>query len=206
MAEKKPNPSDETPVGVDLDAVPLISMPSIMLTLLRAAAAGDATPDSVAASMAAHLEQIGEPPQPLLGEIERRMGIAVEELAAAGLIEEPSPGRYAITGRGRIVLRRHPLGVDESVLEQFRDFRKFVKAISNRFAAKDALEEEPSSAEAAAYLVGHAAGLAGGGVEDNPHRPDRAEHLAWELGWSEARDEAIEHGEPAEGKTRGDAA
>jgi restriction system protein len=182
--------SEPAPLGLDLDEVPLINMASIMLSLLTAAAAGETTAAACVARLVAQLARLGERAAALRGELERRVGLALAELEAAGLLHAAAPERYAITSRGRIVLHRHPLGVDESVLEQFRDFRNFIKALAPMSGKETSSETAP---ESRAYLEGYAAEIAGRLAGDNPFAEDMVEHMAWNLGWYEAMDEAIEH-------------
>jgi len=51
-------------------------------------------------------------------------------LRQAVLVENPGPGRFRITPRGKEVLRRNPPSVDNEFLMQFPEFRVFIERSS----------------------------------------------------------------------------
>jgi ribosome modulation factor len=93
------------------------------------------------------------------------------------------------------VLDQHPLGVDETVLAEFREFREFVRRLAPRPGESEA--PGPKTPANQAYLDGYGACMAGRRMTDNPHPVDAAEYMAWDAGWFEAMDEAIERDEGA---------
>lgn len=55
-----------------------------------------------------------------------RVSWAITYMKQAGLLDRPRRGVYIITDRGAEALRRYPDRIDNSVLEQFPEFREFV--------------------------------------------------------------------------------
>ena len=71
-------------------------------------------------------------------------------------------------------------GVDESVLFAFPEYRAFLTALSpERFEDDSRLQ---------AFQAGMQAFANRHSIAANSHAFDRLDHLAWECGWSEARD------------------
>lgn len=176
----------------DIGEVPLINLTNIMLAVLKATAERAVTQSDCVERLARSLRQIGEDPESHRPELEDGVGRAVVELSAVGLIEETSAERFGLTPRGRIVLEQHPMGVDETVLAEFREFRDFVKRISP--SSKEARAEAPTFSATRAYLDGYGTCMAGRPMTENPHPADTADHMAWDAGWFEALDEALESG------------
>jgi hypothetical protein len=87
------------------------------------------------------------------------------------------------------VLEEHPIGVDETVLAEFREFREFLKRHDVQETEGDTVSLSTSSTQA--YLDGYGACTAGRPMTENPHPADDAEHMAWAAGWFEALDESI---------------
>jgi ribosome modulation factor len=77
------------------------------------------------------------------------------------------------------------MGVDDSVLTQFPEFREFIRRSSPH--------RVPENPELGAQEEGYWAYLDGQSAVDNPYEFDTGKHLAWENGWFEARDEQIDH-------------
>jgi len=67
------------------------------------------------------------------------------------------------------------------VLVQFPEFRRYIKKPRE---TNDT--EVPRPRE---YNLGYESYRAGKSLDDNPYRFDNADHLAWENGWFEARDD-----------------
>lgn len=177
----------------DIGEIPLINTANVMLATLKAAAARDATPGDCIERLMRQLVQVHENAEAARGEIEDRVATALQELAAAGLIEALDGGSFRITPRGRRVLEEHPMGVDETILAEFREFRDSVKKLDLPLPE---IGEAAAAAPLApkAYLDGYGAYLARRPVTENPHPADMNEHGAWDAGWFEALDEAIESG------------
>ena len=172
----------------DIGEIPLTNMANVMLAVLKAGERGEASAADCLARLRRQLAQIhaDAPIEP--GLLEERVAIAIGELASAGLLEAAAQGRFRITPRGRTVLAEHPLGIDETVLAQFRDFGG-ARSVPEGPAAE---RGETSAAVLApkAYLDGYGANLAGRPRSDNPYPPDSNEHDAWDAGWFESLDEA----------------
>lgn len=175
----------------DFGEVPLINMANVMLAALKLAAARPAVPGDCVEQIARNLAKVHENPEAQRAELEARVELAFVELLAAGLIEEVKGGGFQLTARGRTVLENHPMGVDESVLAEFREFRDFVKKHDAPVAGGDAAPLDATSSRA--YLDGYGAFGGGKRATENPHPPDMAEHMAWDAGWFEAFDESVEN-------------
>lgn len=169
---------------MDLSEFPLLNRPALMLLALKAAEERPASLDDCIERLKLDLARARENPPVHADEIAAALGAVRDELVAAALLIPAGEGRLALTGRGRDVLHEHPMGVDETVLMQFAEYRAFIL----EFARRRTLDDP----RAARYSEGYSAYQAGLGLADNPFSPDTIDHLAWENGWSEARDDAAE--------------
>lgn len=165
----------------DAEAV-LLHEPDLMLALLRAASEAPAAPEAAFARLLANVRAAGEPPPDEPAELRARLCEAAALLLGAGALIPAGDGLVGITPRGRQLLNDYPDGVDQSVLHAFPEFRAFVAARSYR--------AKPEDARLPAFEAGMHAFSRGLGNDANPHATDSADHLAWECGWAEARDEA----------------
>lgn len=181
---------------IDLDDLPLLHEPDLMLAVLRVGAARTST----LADCIEHLRflrkaaRIREP----MPEADVRAGLetALAKLHRAGLVEMPAPGQFRTTARGRQVLADNPDGVDDTVLAQLPEFRP-----ANGHHVRDAAQQWSPTVlrqAAIAYQSGFEAALAGASLADNPHPPDVRAYLDWENGWSQARDELLRRAAPPE--------
>jgi restriction system protein len=123
-----------------------------------------------------------EPPLTDPEELRERLEVVRDKLLRAGLIRSVGLDGFEITERGRRVLEENPRGVDESLLIRFPEYRD---AVAERAAGG------LPGLTAEAYDAGYAAYLAGRMLADNPHPPDRRDHLDWQNGWSQARDDEL---------------
>lgn len=160
---------------------PLLHMADLMQTLLRVASEGDATLADCLDELKATLERAHEKPPVTDREIVEHLQDARRHLVKAKLLELVGSGRCRITERGRQVLADYPLGVDDSVLVQFPEFRRYIRKPREKSDT-----EVPRPRE---YNLGYESYRAGRGLDDNPYRFDNVDHLAWENGWFEARDD-----------------
>ena len=162
------------------DEPALLHEPDLMLAILRAARQGPAGLDDAMARLHANLVAAHEPlPEPE-GDLRRRLERAALLLRGADAIAPAGDDRFRLTARGARLLAEHPDGVDESVLLAFPEFRAFLTALSpKRF------EDDP---RLPAFQAGMQAFAERRSIADNPHAFDSVDHLAWECGWSEARE------------------
>ncbi|HLI13411.1 MAG TPA: hypothetical protein VKY65_17600 [Alphaproteobacteria bacterium] len=172
----------------DSGEVPLVNMANVMLTVLKAAAAQPVSPGDCVERLLRTLRLVHENAEAQRSTLTERVALAVTELHAAALLAPRRDGRFAATERGRIVLAAHPLGVDETVLAEFREFRAFIRK-HEAPAGDDKAELERTQA----YLDGYGAYGAGRPLTENPHPAETAEHMDWDAGWCEALDDAIEN-------------
>ncbi len=155
-----------------------------MLLVLKAAAEAPTTLAACCARLDGELARVHERPDVPASIIAAELREVVEHLAVAGLLATSADARLTLTPRGQQVLQAHPMGIDETVLMQFAEYRAYVWGFARRKTIDDPREKR--------YDEGHAAWQAGQTLTENPYPPDTADHLAWENGWSEARDEGLE--------------
>jgi restriction system protein len=175
-------PFGRSPLSSETEEAPLLHEPDLMLAVLRASACKVATLDDCIRQLGTLLRVAREPPPADPEELLARLIEVRDKLLRAELIRSAGPGGFEITERGRGVLEENPGGVDESVLIRFPEYRG---AVAERATGAS---RRPG---AAAYDAGYAAHLAGRTLADNPHPPDRRDHLDWQNGWSQARDDEV---------------
>jgi len=168
------------------------SDPFLMLTLLRQASRGATRIEDALADIRRFVQEI-EPmdPESLLparvdedGELHERLVTAARHLEEAGLLTEDESGRYAATDRGRHLFHQNPKGIDDTVLEQFVEFRRYLSLEAARTGPT-----EPSTE----YRSGFAQYHDGLTLADNPFEPDTARYYEWNAGWFEAFEEMLDH-------------
>jgi ribosome modulation factor len=164
---------------------PLLSFQQLALTVLKTSAQAEATLEDFWQGLERNLRAAHEAPEVEAKDVQAALSGVVAALAAAGLVREGESRRYRLTALGRSVLKEHPLGVDDTVLMQFDRFRRHLRA-----AERHQLPLDPGMLQ---YDEGFAAFAEGKSAADNPYSRDSAKHLAWENGWSEARDEHLDH-------------
>jgi hypothetical protein len=165
---------DEEPV--------LLHEPDLMLALLRAAAEGPAGLEDAMARLVALRRQAHESAPEDRAELLRRLAEEARALRAAGALCREAGGALALTPRGKELVAEFPDGVDPTVLMRFPEYRAYIAAIGRAGAGADP--------RTPANDAGYRAFAEGRPHTDNPHPPDSVDHLAWESGWFEARDEA----------------
>ena len=170
--------------AMDLSEYPLLNRPALMLLVLKAAGEHPVTQRDCRARLAADLDRIHERPDVPERVIAAELDEVGKHLEAARLVTRDGNGAFSLTARGRQVLAEHPFGVDETVLASFAEYRTFIAAFARRKTVDD---PRPSR-----YDEGHAAQQEGCSLSENPYPPDSVDHLAWENGWSEARDTDVE--------------
>lgn len=173
---------------MDLDDYPLLNEPNVMLVVLKTATAGPVEPAQCVDRLLGDLHRIGhDVPEDVAPMLHRRVAGAFHYLCVAGLLDPDEEGRCILTERGKKVLEEHPAGIDASVLVAFPEFLSYVRS---RRTTQDEDEGRAGPVEPkGAYDDGWAAFMSGRGITDNPHPFDTREHLDWENGWCEARDE-----------------
>lgn len=165
----------------DLHEVPLLNEPSLMLTILRAAARAPVNREACVESLIVSFARVREVlPGPREG-LAKRIDQPFFKLVRAGLLASVGVGLFALTERGGEALQRYPAGLDETVLTQYPEYRAYLRA-SEFHAAVDG--RATFEAYGRGFLDWHDDRVA----TDNPFDSDSADHLAWENGWSEARD------------------
>jgi restriction system protein len=178
-------PFGRSPLSSETEEDPLLHEPDLMLAALRVSACRVATLDDCIRQLRTLLRVAQEPPLADPEELRARLEVVRDKLLRAQLIRSADPDGFEITERGRRVLEENPGGVDESLLIRFPEYRD---AVAERAAGG------LPGLTAAAYDAGYAAHLAGRMLADNPHPPDRRDHLDWQNGWSQARDDELEAG------------
>jgi restriction endonuclease Mrr len=162
---------------------PLLDYPSLMLALLKVAAhAGEASYEDCIDHLQANLKRAHEHPQITAEEMTERLKAAESYLSRAGLLAPGDGEHFHITERGRQVLDQNPMGIDDAVLLQFSEFRRFIHQAGLHLS-----HDDPRPGE---YEEGNLAFQEGRNHTDNPYASDSIKHLAWENGWFEGRDKA----------------
>jgi hypothetical protein len=165
---------------MDDDEPILLHEPDLMLAILRVARRQPARLDDALAELGANLEAAGEPDPADPEDLRRRLREAARLLQAAAAIAPEETDRYRLTERGLRLIAEHPDGVDASVLEDYPEFRAFIRARS-----RGRPDDDP---HLPAYIAGMDAFRAGQPSDANPFADDSSDHLAWENGWAEGRD------------------
>jgi hypothetical protein len=175
---------------MEFEEYPLLSYSDLMLVVLKTAARGQANLRDCLSLLRQLLEVAHERPPVPEAEILRRLEAAKTYLLKALLLVPAGAAEFVITARGRQALTEHPMGVDDTVLMQFPEFREFI-----RRAGEPAARDDPRIGE---FDEGYAAYQEGQMPADNPYEFDRIEHLAWENGWFSAYDDDARaaHGAP----------
>lgn len=163
---------------------PLLNRPNLVALLLRAAGDGPARLDDcldrLRAALAAAREEVPLPDS----ELRARFADLATDLTAARLLEDLGGGLFALSDRGRGLLARHPSGFDTDRLMAYPEFKAYIRNRNSAISASDA--------RANAYDEGFVAALSGLRLTENPYTPNTIDHLSWENGWTEARDEGID--------------
>ncbi|HJS33452.1 MAG TPA: hypothetical protein VJ924_15775, partial [Alphaproteobacteria bacterium] len=180
--------STSSAAAMEFEEYPLLNVPTLMLIVLRAAAAGPVTIETYRADLDRLLARANERPGVSDKDMIAHLAKARDHLVAARLLTRIDADRSVITERGRRALVDHPDGIDDSVLEQFAEFRAYIAASTKR---RTAVDQEVSAAKE--YDQGYAAFLAGETQRENPYDFDAAEHLLWDCGWFAALDDDIAH-------------
>lgn len=171
---------------------PLLHTQDLMLTVLRVGTQEDVTVEDCIASLHGTLRLAGESPPVTDGEIREHLIRVKFHLMRAGLVTSAEREHFATTERGRHVLQGHPHGVDESVLMDFPEYRKYIEQSGSppAYHAPNSMSDQsgPGFVE---YDEGLAAFREGRTLADNPYEWDIDKHLAWENGWSQSRDEEL---------------
>jgi hypothetical protein len=160
---------------------PLLSYSDLMLTILTVASGDGASIADCLDHLRRTLDKAHEHPPVSAEEMRRRLETAKHFLLAARLLRPLAGERFHISERGRRVLADNPMGVDDTVLMQFPEFRALIGR-----SGEPAAHDDPRPQE---YEEGYEAYQAGKMPADNPYEFDRIEHLAWENGWFGARDD-----------------
>jgi restriction system protein len=169
---------------MDLSEYPLLNRPALMLLVLKAAAERPVTMRQCRERLDAELARIHEKPDVSEPAIAAELEEVGKHLLAARLLEPGDGDALSLTRRGRQVLAAHPMGVDETVLARFPEYRAFIRDFARRRTVDDP--------RILRYDEGFAAQQEGRSLSENPYPADTADHLAWENGWSEARDSESE--------------
>jgi restriction system protein len=187
---------------MELTDYPLLHKADLMLTLLKVAAQGPASLEDAIERLKQNLNSVGESPPVSDEEFRTHLSDVREHLVQAVLLAPLDDGRLAITPRGMQALSDHPGGIDDSVLMDYPEFRAFVEARAGH-PMKTVGDENPpgDDPQIAEFDRGIAAFNDGLDINDNPYSRDTPMHIAWESGWSEAKDDAVRTGAWADRST-----
>lgn len=168
------------------------STPFLMLVILRRATQGASSHDDFLADLDSFISSIHpQDPESLLPTqvddartLRTRLEESATHLKEAGLLTEPEAGYFTATGRGKRLLDQNPKGIDDTVLERFVEFRRYLQ--QGRQAAGPT---EPTRDYRAGFNQYHD----GCTLSDNPYDPETGAHQEWNLGWFEAFEEHLDH-------------
>jgi restriction endonuclease Mrr len=163
-----------------------------MLVILRRTVGGPATCDNFLADLGAFVDSVQpKDPESLLPTrvddeptLRGRLTDSITHLKEAGLLTEPEAGSFAATGRGKRLLEQNPRGIDDTVLERFVEFRRYIQQ-----AGQASGPTEPTRD----YKTGFNQYQDGSTLSDNPYDPETAAYQEWNLGWFEAFEEHLDH-------------
>lgn len=162
---------------------PLLNTPHLTVLLLKTAEKQEATIDDVVARLRSLLRLAQEDPPFSDAEFRERLRAVATYLADAGLILIRAGDRLSVTGAGRRAIADCPEGFDTADLVGQTEVRRRI-----RQQRRDQSADDPRGAQ---YAGGYNAYMDGQKITDNPFRQDSIDHLAWEDGWCEARDDAL---------------
>ena len=174
---------------MEFEDFPLLNMPNLMLTVLHTASAGPTTLADCLLALDRTLARAHEHPEVEPADILAHITKARDHLLAAGLLRGLPPDRFAITERGRQMLAAHVIGIDDSILERFAEFRAYLEATAKHRLGES--EAEAEIAEAKEYDQGYMAYVEGKTQRDNPYDFDSAAHFVWDCGWFAALDDDL---------------
>lgn len=178
--------SDDRPIilFMELGDFPLLNTPHLVVVMLKTTSGGEASIDDALNYLRKILRVAGEQP-PFAEEILRQRLQAIgHHLMQVGLLAPVEGGRFRITGKGRRAIADHPAGFDTADLMDDPQFRRRLRLVYRQTGMDDPRETQ--------YQAGYAAFRQGMAISDNPHHQDTIDHLAWEDGWCEARDDALD--------------
>ncbi|MQA64718.1 MAG: hypothetical protein GEU76_02275 [Alphaproteobacteria bacterium] len=155
-----------------------------MLAALKESEAAPSIPADCIRRLLTNLRLAKMPRVPSVRSLRKPVARAYQNLCIAGLLDPDEFGRCTLTSRGRRVLDDHPMGVDESVLEQFPEYLRYTQS----YSPEPVTAEEPVHIvePKAEYFEGLWAFHAGEALADNPYSADSVAHFEWKNGWSVA--------------------
>ncbi len=143
--------------------MPIPDYQALMLPVLQCCVQGETTVGELAARLAVQLNLTEEERSKLLpsgqATFTSRISWAKTYLSKAGLLERTKRGQFRLTSRGQTVLAQHPSSIDNKLLMQFEEFRKF----RERSAPPAIVALEKSSAP----------------IDEETQTPDEAMRAAW---------------------------
>lgn len=159
---------------------PLLSTANLIALILHRAAAGPITLDSCETALAVMFRQANETPELPAEALRERLAGHLRDLQTARLMEPEPGGGLRLTMRGRDALNRHPEGLDQTDLAKYPEFATLLRNRARMGSRMDPREDS--------YEEGFRARLNGAPFTANPYAFDNIDHLSWENGWTEARE------------------
>jgi len=183
---------------MELTEYPMLHETDLMLTLLKVACARTATIDDAVARLKENLNSIHEDLPVTDRDLRDHLERARLHLARALLLESVSGGiRFRTTARGMRMLDAYPTGFDRSALTDIPEFRAFLEKqsahhlLNGGAGLENGRESELDDPCTKEFSEGYAAFQSNLGMDANPYEVDRVMHLAWQNGWSQARDDTL---------------
>jgi hypothetical protein len=167
-----------------MPAAPLLTEAQIMLSALRESDTAPSIPADCTRRLLTNLRAAGTRRIRNIQSLRKSVVRAYQDLCIAGLLDPDEYGRCTLTSRGRRVLDEYPMGVDDSVLEQFPEYLRYTQSCAPERSTQERLgrvvEPKPE------YFEGLWAFQAGEALADNPYSTDSVAHFEWKNGWSAA--------------------
>jgi ribosome modulation factor len=157
---------------------PLLNTPHLTLIIMKASAEPGATLDGAVERLKKALHKAREDSPVNKVALRRHLEEVAGQLTGLGLLS--ADGRLRITRRGREALAKYPKGFD------FADIADPIRSGAPNSRESSTIADPWGQA----FEHGYDAYRRGGSLSDNPYPQDSANHLVWEDGWSEARDDA----------------
>jgi ribosome modulation factor len=157
---------------------PLLNTPHLTLIVMKAAVTPGATLGDALARLKDALEMAREEPPFDDATLRTQLEDVAKELARLGFLQ--TGRQLRMTHRGREILAKYPRGFN------FADVADPLQAPK----ATDRRRSATTDPRRHAFQDGYDAHHRGKSLIDNPYLQDSVNHLAWEDGWSQARDDA----------------
>lgn len=160
---------------------PLLSTASLTALILHAADKRPVTLQTCSDRLDKLFVQAGKTPGLSLDDRKALVARHLRQLTIARILEPAeTEGSLALTDRGRDALRRHPDGLDQTILATYPEYAEHLQATAHHSAGMDP--------RIGSYDEGFSARLDGQSFDANPYSPNSVDHQTWKNGWAQANE------------------